>query len=367
MNKIAFLFGAGAESNFGLLNGTEFWNKSGAIPSGFGKTERGKALKEIFKEINDFEEYQYTSYTLSSIHVKINDDEGKSKNGLLDRFFHTIINPHKHGEIYFSIVVNYYWCCYFAIVDCILKYLKNNSLLNTNLNEYYTEEKTDYKKILSQIDIFTKELYNIDLSKISTQNYYSEISKKIKEKSFDCCGIITTNYFKFVEIIKQALPDIEIAYPNGQLKLFEYPSLLEIQDFSINKKTSYDKNRIFFPFIFGQSFIKPIVNSNQINEFKKIENILTKADVLAIVGYGINEDDNHINAFLHDFIKKGKQIIYVSSNEGSDKLKVLKLTDDYKDAFTTLNYDFSKTSCSEIVNDLFNQIAPCSNKHKVIK
>ena len=47
--------------------------------------------------------------------------------------------------------------------------------------------------------------------------------------------------------------------------------------------------------------MKPIVSRHQIEAFHKFEQILNDSQLLVILGYNINEDDNHINAYLREF------------------------------------------------------------------
>ena len=58
-----------------------------------------------------------------------------------------------------------------------------------------------------------------------------------------------------------------IAFINGQLKWFEIPGYLEIVD--ITKESPQEKNYLYFPFIFGQSKIKPIVHPLQLKNKRK--------------------------------------------------------------------------------------------------
>ena len=242
--------------------------------------------------------------------------------GLLDGYFHTIINPQKYGINNFSKVFNYYWSCYFTIVEGIIKHLSANSQLSESLLEYTlkVEHKNialNHEKILQNIESFTEVLYKNkpehDTSK-STLTYYEAISNELKSNVFECTGVATTNYYPFVEAVGAK----KMLYLNGSLNLLEFPELLEVHDLL---KCEYKllKNRldsnIFFPFIFGQSHVKPIVNHHQIKQFYELDNMLKKSDILIILGFNINEDDNHINAFLHDFLmQKNKLIVVVSRN-----------------------------------------------------
>ena len=96
---------------------------------------------------------------------------------------------------------------------------------------------------------------------------------------------------------------------------------MEVVDLAEN---SGKDDKLLFPFIFGQSLVKPIVNTIQTEEFHRLNELLNDTDMLVIMGFNINEDDNHINAFLHDYVKKGKKLIIISKNKYSDLEKRLK-------------------------------------------
>lgn len=243
--------------------------------------------------------------------------------GSFDSYFHTIIDPYKYGVIKFSKVFNYYWGCYFSILHDVVKFLVKHG--QQNFEKYLTDEmKLNYLFVLQNIELLTKELYSVHVDAIVPENaYYKIIKLKLSEyeNQVECMGVITTNYYRFCETVSP-----NTIYLNGQLKWFEYPELIEIKDLS--KEKGYD-NKLVFPFIFGQSLVKPIVNPIQTEEFHRLHELLNSennVDILVILGFNINEDDNHINSFLHDYVKKGKKLIVVSdadNNNVSKKLRCL--------------------------------------------
>ena len=99
---------------------------------------------------------------------------------------------------------------------------------------------------------------------------------------------------------------------------------MEVVDLAEN---SGKNDKLLFPFIFGQSLVKPIVNAIQTEEFHRLNELLNDTDMLVVMGFNINEDDNHINAFLHNYVKKGKKLIIVSADEHFDAAKRLKCSD----------------------------------------
>ena len=275
--------------------------------------------------------------------------------GILDSYFHTINDPKKYGPVRFSKIFNYYWACYFIILEDILNYLISNGknefeiYLDDKSNGVNGKKKLNYSNVLENIDNLTKELYGIDIDSIIPENcYYKLIKERLdsnnSSNAIECKGVITTNYFQFCEHVSK-----NVIYLNGQLKWFEYPEVLEVEGFSEDKVKS---GKLFFPFIFGQSFVKPIVNSKQTDEFYRFKKLLDEIDILVILGFNINEDDNHINSFLHEYIKSGRQMIIVTNNGDFNTKEKLKI-DIGEDCICLVDYNDGNEN---IVNAIFDKI-----------
>jgi hypothetical protein len=285
-----------------------------------------KDIEDEFKKIitSDVSYELINSYFLKQLFVPNNEgfasvDINICIGGLLDEYFHTIISPNKYGKNNFAKIFNYYWFCYFSIVEPIVKYYKKD---RSELKEYLNDEKLNYYKIISNIKDFTNILYsnraahqknyNNNLIK-NDESYYSIIKDRLNcNDRFIIRDIATTNYFNFCEILKR-----EPIYLNGALNLFEIPEKLEVVD-AKRFKGELNQNYLFFPFLFVQSLIKPIVNKAQIESIFKFGNALERTDVLIVFGYNMNEDDNHINAFLHTFatsMKIKKRLIIIGEEE----------------------------------------------------
>lgn len=302
---------------------------------------KNKFLKEILDPYKD--ELDYLS------------DIGTA--GLLDDYFHTIINPAKYSKINFSKIFNYYWSCYFVIIEDILKSLNDKGILGIQLSKFYKKTKSginlDYEKLISEINYFTSLLYSYK-NKIVTaysDSYYNQIKNSLEEKSedFELSGVVTTNYFIFPEILKD-----DVVYLNGKLSLFEFPENLEVLDFS--KVCENFDDKIYFPFIFCQSYLKPIVNKFQAEEFYKFGKILDNSDMLVILGYNINEDDNHVNAFIHDFLKDSSKKLLFVTDEDKRKNKLLnQLKIEETNQVRIIQVDYKKTT-NEIVEEIFLKI-----------
>lgn len=267
--------------------------------------------------------------------------------GSLDSYFHTIIDPYKYGPIKFSRIFNYYWACYFTILHDVLKFFIQQGKIE--FESYFTAEgQLNYLMVLRNLQQLTKMLYNINVSDIApTDSYYQLIHQELQKHKdkVQCAGVITSNYYKFAEIVYK-----EPIYLNGQLNLFEYPELLEVVNIADQEYT----DRILFPFVFGQSLVKPIVNPVQTEAFHRFNNLLNgnnSVDILVIIGFNINEDDNHINAFLHQYVQKGKKLIVVTKSKPEDIAKRLKCSGSEPKIHTVAYGNNQKT-----VADLFDKI-----------
>lgn len=303
-----------------------------------------------------FEEKELKKENKKILELKVNLPAG----GLLDSYFHTIINPEKYGIRNFFKVFNYYWFCYFTMVEDII----NSDVIDTSsLKKYYTEvpcESKDKQKqkrelkyydIINNISDFTRDLYKLDVT--PTNNTYYKLLKEKYNSSKTKPYIITTNYYKFCEILVDSEKD-NLIYLNGQLKDFEFPFSLEVKDF---EKTNdlISSEKLFFPFVWGQSYVKPIVHSSQIQQYARLSKILKKTDTLVILGYNINEDDNHINSFLREYvIRKGKRLIVVISKDVDVAKKLKCLEED-----VNINYckvDYKTQSNEEILEKLYKMM-----------
>lgn len=289
------------------------------------KLEKDAILTEFRNKVKDYKDKNAENFWTHSFLKKICSKSLKDVNyaGILDKYFYTINNPVKYGPRKFSKLVNYYWACYFCIVQKIVE----NFDKKDGLKEYKNSSEINYKEIVNNLQDFTKKLYGLNqesskLKKSQIENsYYYLINQKLENQKYVNQGILTTNYFNFVEQIK-VKENGKYAYLNGRLDYFEIPQLLEVRNL---QKDNVPSDKLFFPFIFGQSFVKPIVHQKQIEEFAKIPAILENADCLVILGFAINEDDNHVNSYLHDYAsQKNKKIIFVSTEEGNEVLESVK-------------------------------------------
>lgn len=365
------LFGAGAELDFNLCNGVDF----ARIVIGLEKTEIYKnAILEFYKGIDDRDAWfpncskfkykveqeklfksSYRKHLLddyyeigtkrefngevdkkwkslldennnlrqeeqSYVRKIINDNTSYMQ--ILDEKFHTMIAPRVLGQDKFWYVINCYWRAYLCLVESMvnglsyleimkspnLKYKKMVQFANDKLNDQGEDKLND----------------NVKNENHRRETYYSvlkEYIETISDEDKHKVNIITTNYTPLCEVIC-GLNEEQISYVNGSFKWFERPKQMDVFDVTADSGMGEIENHDYFPFIFLQSGVKPIIHPIQIKEFGKCLNFLEKSDRLIIVGYKVNSDDNHLNSIIRNYMKHGKTVIYMSY-EGSDTRETL--------------------------------------------
>ena len=201
--------------------------------------------------------------------------------------------------------------CYFAVAEPIVTYYQSNV---PELKGFIKDEKLDYYKVINEIGDFTRILYRIKELDYENKSYYSILKQRFHQHpNYEIKKIATTNYYRFGQVLCE-----DLIYLNGALNLFEIPEKLEVVDV---RKGMLSSNDLYFPFLFGQSLVKPIVHSKQIDSFHSFNKELSTSDVLIVFGYNMNEDDNHVNALLHSFVKSGKRLIVVGNEPEENGLK----------------------------------------------
>lgn len=329
MKKICFLLGAGADSSIGIGTGMDFAKAVLGLEV-FDKYD--SAIKDYYKELNNdwYPKYKSTKwkandlfkaavkkYYLSkennenkTIDELINEGDGKQYSlldgkykdycgymGIIDEAFHTLIYPRILGP-------NKFWRVIISYIRAYLFILENCNCL---------QGETDFEKIHTALATPNKcyKLLEEYAKTINVDNYY-EVLKNYKNS----IRIVTTNYTPFCECIVE--PNEEVAYIHGKLCLFENPRTLEIIDIS-NKADGFDMNDVYFPYISIQSGIKPIIDSTQIKAYKKMLDYYDESDIIAVLGYQFNPDDNHLNSIIREqIIKNNKKLVYFDYNDNNE-------------------------------------------------
>lgn len=358
-NKIVFLFGAGAESEF-CSTGEDFANfvigadsnddinliikkhynrilnnirdeiPQNWYPRSFRLSEKGKYFYwELLKNQNFKESYEKTIENSKVSHIKMTlnykgtpveimkkaSNDSNNYIGLLDAKFHTLICPALLGKTKFCDVINAYTRAYILISMGLRHIELKDSGCAVKIKNMLEDPKQNYDYILKNI-----ESYKLDSQ---YNSYYSVIRKVFENNNLNIPRFITTNYTPIAERIfyDANIKRSRIAKVHGCLEQFESPyymQVIDINDKKFNKKYNSDMN---FPYLFIQSALKPIVENRQIKEFGKMVNFLEKANVLIVIGYKFNLDDNHINSMIQNYLmKRGRRLVYFYYNNSGKKL-----------------------------------------------
>ena len=322
MDKV-ILFGAGAEQGYNLALGSEFSQRV----VGINTEEMDSAIKKFYKNIKDewypsYSDIKWKYIDLLKASVKkewltngnipknkkefdnkVANNVKKLKNekrekllnqypsymGILDERFHTLISPKSLGPKKFWSVISCYWRAYLMLVSKMLSDEKYLSFMN--------DPKKTYERMCE---------HALNSMNDNNDTYY-KILNKYNALGSTNIKILTTNYTPLCSKIS-GISDDNIAYLHGSFKWFERARETEILD--VTDDNSDFSRKDYFPFVFLQSGIKPIVSSVQINEWTKALSFLNKESELYIVGYRANCDDNHINSMIRDYIVEGHKVVY---------------------------------------------------------
>ena len=302
------------------------------------KKEKEQLSKKVLKIITEYENYRKSKDTLSEekqkqikldfkeLYKKLISDETETEdvtkndkklffeNITLCSFSDELFNYLRLPDTYKTEVgkiEKLYFSAYKSIISSLYKkacggdfendYIKNAP---TQIKEFRTKLEEDLSDWQQKI---TKQVAD------STNLYYSTIREMCKK--YDLQGtILTTNYTDFAEKIT----GLEVAYLHGKLDWFE-----NVKTKKVGALSSFKSDDEIFPFIFIPSGIKPIVSLKQIEQYRIALDIFENCDVLFILGYGINSDDEHIQNFLNERLSKHKKVVlfdYMAVDDTPEKI-----------------------------------------------
>ena len=256
--------------------------------------------------------------------------------GSVEKDFASIIRPKEAGTTTFWRLINYFWTAYFAIA-CPILGIKN-------------PKKQDYCELLNDLQETIKKMYCSNfVSDFICESFYDGLHKAYPDSI-----AITTNYTPFVEHVWGKESAVYLA---GKLSQMEDPMTFEILD--LREENENIENRFLFPFMMTQALVKPIVGPEQIEEYGRLAKSLSQAETVVIIGYSLGNADNHINAFIRSFLKKGKRLIYCAYKDNKktteeskrkDVLDALRLSkeDAGRDTLTVFCYNGSDDLMSKL-------------------
>ncbi|GIP28908.1 hypothetical protein J23TS9_40380 [Paenibacillus sp. J23TS9] len=138
----------------------------------------------------------------------------------------------------------------------------------------------------------------------------------------DIASVGTTNYNGFArELVHQEFPSIPVYYLNGCVEEYYDPYCnLILEQPTAEELAAYP--RLLVPLIFTQSGIKPLTSITMSRRYVELYDRFEQSDIIAIIGYGFNGDDGHINGLFRSLAEAGKRLSIF--HYGHESLSVLK-------------------------------------------
>lgn len=233
-----------------------------------------------------------------------------------DELFNYLRFP-KEYETEVTKVKKLYFSAYYSIVKKIYELAENKNFeddyleANENLNTsgFRTKFAEDIKSWQEKICANKKDDPNL---------YYNVIKKlySFNQDKFEEPAIITTNYTNFAE----TLTEFKVSYLHGRIDLFE-----ETNKKTVGELSKFTDESEIFPFIFIPSGIKPIVCIWQMEQYCSAISEFKDSDLLCILGYSNNSDDEHIQNFIHDRLNNGKRVVWFNYMSSDSKETVSNL------------------------------------------
>ena len=307
-----------------ICEGTKipFTDEQQSIVSQYIELENGtmKASDKEKTEIRDRFSKLYKEEFYNKIRNRSTDEriitflENAKFYSFVDSLFNYLREPDKYKKE-INRVIKLYYAAYMSI----LRSFRKQSIVESLSSDSPFTARAQLANALADAQ---QEIIDDNIEKDSL--YYNIIRKMIN--TFQQCTfqIVTTNYTIFAQRMT-GLRDEDIAYVHGRMDLFE-----DVRSKHVAKLTAFSDSDFIFPFIFVQSGIKPIVNGFQIKEFEKARKMIMDSDVLIILGYGVNSDDEHISNLLRERLHEGKRIncfLYGNSLEKQNQVKSVLLSD----------------------------------------
>ena len=226
------------------------------------------------------------------------------------------------------------------IYSSVLDY---KTLIDSNWHYLYCPKEEWAKFCKINIFLHTVRTYIKDQFKsvggYSNEGYYHDLKSKIESGEIEPTTIATTNYNTF---IKEIL-DTEICYLNGSTELWYDPYINRI-----GTKEELNAHEIHFlvPLLFTQSGTKPMTCIEMSKKYVKMYDDFKSSDLLCIIGFGFNTDDEHINGIIRTLIDiDDKHIVVIDINPDTNSEKIAeKLKTNKLDNIHVVNIDKNRQS-----------------------
>ena len=236
-------------------------------------------------------------------------------------------------------------------------------MLIDNYFRYIMSPKTEWAKF-TKMFLFLSAAYNAITSKEHTlsdealnkqESYYQDIINELKNDnaSVEVKALASTNYHDYYGRLVKLLNEREIEDGtldeaslearfgkvmrlNGGVGEFYNPyknSLVKREPVKTTTKQDnkdYDNNLFLYqnqlvtPFFFTQSGIKPMTAIDVSCLYTEMYSKFKESDIIAVIGFNFNSDDNHINTIIRDLVENHNKtlVIVTVDTDNEEALKV---------------------------------------------
>ncbi|EID1350194.1 hypothetical protein LA809_003014, partial [Enterococcus faecalis] len=192
--------------------------------------------------------------------------------------------------------------------------LDYQSLIDSHFRYLYNPKSQWAKFTKIAVFLYTVQRYiknqtNIDEDKIKNgPGFYHDLIDI--QNDFDLHAIGTTNYNSLIMDIFQEnnIKNLNVYHLNGSVKDYYDPYKNRIINNLCEVK---DREQIVVPFIFTQSGVKPLTSITMSQRYVELYEKFKECDSIAIIGYGFNGDDGHINGMFRSLIEEEQKNIHI--------------------------------------------------------
>lgn len=244
---------------------------------------------DLFDDLGDLINLNYSLSGVSGLNYLLDQDEIQEP---LDNEGYIVLFARSVLENIFSDVIDY------------------KSLIDTNWHYLYCPKSEWSKFCKICIFLFTVLNYIEDQCKKADEDksgYYDDLNEYINNKKIDISAIATTNY---TSLITNKIPSTEkIYFLNGSTGKWYDPYLNRI---GTKDQLNEDETHFIVPLLFTQSGTKPMTSIYMSKEYVRVYESFYDSDIVCVVGFGFNLDDEHINGIFRELVDHNKQLMIIT-------------------------------------------------------
>lgn len=364
---ITFLFGAGADKDYGLSEGASFIEP--LLRSNYKKERKmllgdnigqhqliypqsTKVFLQTIASYKDDANKIFGEETVKKLvkyyNIGNKDNDKDELKHFANRFCKKIYDKIKAKQSDEEVKFFLEKAVFFDTLDGKFNDLRNFTLNNNGkrvLNTYATIFISMLKSLYKIDDNFEWKYENV-FTLLRKKDNNEKYTKKLKSKDNTYYGILnrhnkksynitTTNYTNIVEKVTEK----KVVYLHGKLNWFEDYQNLTVYDCLDEKehKTAIENIDHIMPFILIPSGVKPIICKKEILEFNKFIDQLNNSKILCVVGYSFNSEDNHINSLIAEWLREDHHILVYFNYEKSLNWNNFKWAEPFKNKNISYN------------------------------